>query len=144
DVFAIPGNHDWYDSLVSFTRLFGSKAKFAGCRAPQSRSYFALKLPHHWWLLGTDVQLGSDIDGPQVEYFQRVAQEMGPDDRIILCNAEPDWIYATAYWKYDADYNEGNLAFLEKEVLKGKVAVFLAGDLHHYERHVNADGTVHK
>ena len=28
DVFAIPGNHDWYDSLVSFTRLFCSRRWF--------------------------------------------------------------------------------------------------------------------
>ena len=24
-LFAIPGNHDWYDGLVAFTRLFVSK-----------------------------------------------------------------------------------------------------------------------
>ncbi len=29
-VYAIPGNHDWYDSLVSFTRLFCSGRWFAG------------------------------------------------------------------------------------------------------------------
>ncbi len=61
-LFAIPGNHDWYDSLVSFTRLFISKKFFAAWETPQRRSYFALKLPHDWWLVGTDVQLGSDID----------------------------------------------------------------------------------
>lgn len=150
-VFAIPGNHDWYDSLVSFTRLFISKHWFAGWWAPQSRSYFALKLPHGWWLLSTDVQLGSDIDEPQVGYFRKVAEQMRLQEtqektrvRIILCNAEPHWIYAKTYGKYDsAVYNENNFAFLEDKVLGRKVTVFLAGDLHHYRRHEvkEKDGT---
>ena len=141
-LFAVPGNHDWYDSLVAFTRLFCMKRWFAGWRTQQCRSYFAAKLPHGWWLLGTDVQLGSDVDAPQIEYFKQVADHLGPDDRIILCNAEPHWIYSAIYEGYDASvYNEGNLAFLEDRILGKKVSVFLAGDLHHYRRHEAEDGT---
>src|SRR3954451_15321995 len=97
EVFAIPGNHDWYDSLVSFSRLFCSKQSFAGWRTPQTRSYFALKLPGSWWLLGTDVQLGSEIDGPQREFFEAVAEGMTPKDKVIVCHAEPHWLYETIY-----------------------------------------------
>jgi calcineurin-like phosphoesterase family protein len=141
-VFAVPGNHDWYDNLVSFTRLFCSKQWFAGWQAPQSRSYFALRLPHGWWLIGTDVQLGSDIDGPQVEYFNKVAADMQDGDRVILCNAEPHWIYAHIYGEYNGEvYNESNLRFLEEKVFKRRISVFLAGDLHHYRRHAADDGT---
>ena len=82
-VFAVPGNHDWYDSLVSFTRLFCSRRWFGGWKTRQSRSYFALKLPHRWWLVGVDVQLDSDIDIPQVKFFKRIARRMGEGDRII-------------------------------------------------------------
>ena len=138
-VYAIPGNHDWYDSLVSFTRLFCSRRWFAGWQVKQTRSYFAAKLPRGWWLIGTDVQLGSDLDQPQVEYFESVAEKMGPDDRVILCDAEPHWIYAQTYGQIDSDYNENNLAFLERK-FGGKVAVFLAGDLHHYRRHEDPQG----
>jgi hypothetical protein len=137
-IFAIPGNHDWYDSLISFSRLFCSKRWFSGWRTRQSRSYFALKLPHGWWLLGTDTQLGSDIDAPQVEYFKGVAAQMQETDRIILCHAEPHWIYARMYEHLDAAYTETNLSFLE-EMLGKKVAVFIAGDLHHYRRHEATD-----
>jgi hypothetical protein len=140
-VYAIPGNHDWYDSLVSFTRLFCSRSWFAGWQAKQTRSYFAAKLPRGWWLIGTDVQLDSDLDDPQIEYFKSVAAQMNPEDRVILCNAEPHWIYAQIYGQSDSDYNENNLAFLESKVLNRKVAVLLAGDLHHYRRHEAADGT---
>jgi hypothetical protein len=138
-VYAVPGNHDWYDSLVSFTRLFCSGRWFAGWQTKQTRSYFAARLPRGWWLIGTDVQLDSDLDQRQVEYFESVADAMGPDDRVILCNAEPHWIYAQAYGQSDSDYNENNLAFLERK-LGGKVAMFLAGDLHHYRRHESPDG----
>lgn len=138
-VFAIPGNHDWYDSLVSFTRLFCQRRWFGGWKTRQSRSYFALKLPHNWWLIGTDVQLDSDIDYPQVKYFKQVAQKMEKDDRIILCTAEPHWIYDKLYKKYDSEINENNLAFLEEKIFCRKIAVFLSGDLHHYRRHATED-----
>ncbi|HEX8844702.1 MAG TPA: metallophosphoesterase [Pyrinomonadaceae bacterium] len=136
--FAIPGNHDWYDSLISFSRLFCSKRWFSGWRTRQSRSYFALKLPHDWWLLGTDMQLYSDLDAPQVEYFKGVAAKIKETDRIILCNAEPNWIYAPMYERLDSSYSESNLAFLE-QMLGKKIAVFIAGDLHHYRRHEATD-----
>lgn len=142
DMFAIPGNHDWYDSLVSFTRYFIDKDDIAGFPTPQPRSYFAIKLPHHWWLLATDTQLGSYIDGPQVEYFRRIAAMIDPGDSIILCNAEPVWIYDHLYKAVDPNADDRTLDFVERDVLKGKsVRVFLAGDLHHYRRHAADDRT---
>jgi hypothetical protein len=146
-LFAIPGNHDWYDSLVSFTRLFISKKYFAAWEAPQRRSYFALKLPHDWWLVGTDVQLGSDIDEAQREFFRSVAAEMGPDGRVILCNAEPYWVYAHEERnreKSETLAREGNLVYLQDNVFKGQIRVFIAGDLHHYRRHATEDDRFQK
>jgi calcineurin-like phosphoesterase family protein len=142
-VYAIPGNHDWYDSLVSFSRLFFRKNWLGGRQTNQSRSYFALKLPGGWWILAPDVQLDSDIDVPQVEYFQKVAKEIRDGDRVIICTAEPHWVYATLYGKNDANFTENNLAFLEKKIIgnKGKVAAFIAGDQHHYRRYQGPDGT---
>ncbi len=140
-VFAIPGNHDWYDSLVSFTRLFCSRRWFGGWKTRQSRSYFALKLPHNWWLIGTDVQLDSDVDIPQVRYFKHIASKMNKGDRIILCTAEPHWIYAKIYGKDDQNYSEDNLAFLENKIFcDQQIAVYLSGDLHHYRRHATDTG----
>jgi hypothetical protein len=140
-VYAIPGNHDWYDSLVSFTRVFIGKDWFGGWFAPQDRSYFALKLPQGWWLLGVDTQLGSDLDALQLEYFEKALEDMGEHDRVILCCAEPLWVLQAFYHHFDPEvYNESNLAYLNKEVLKGRVQVFIAGDLHHYRRHANEWG----
>lgn len=143
DVFAIPGNHDWYDSLVSFTRIFCSGRWFQGWRTRQKRSYFALKLPQRVWLIGADVQLGSDIDALQIQYFKKVAAQMQMGDRIIICTAEPHWVYATAYEDLDPEYNENNLRYFEKVLQRNGalIVAYVAGDLHHYRRHANDDGT---
>jgi hypothetical protein len=140
DVFAIPGNHDWYDSLVAFSRTFCRPERgFAACRTQQTRSYFALRLPHHWWVLGADLQLGDDLDEPQVQYFQRVAEALEQDARIILCVPEPQWIYERSVQE-DPSPDVAAMRFLEKNILKRRISVFIAGDLHCYRRHEAPDG----
>jgi hypothetical protein len=134
ELFAIPGNHDWYDGLVSFSRLFCQGRWLGGWQTRQRRSYFALRLPHRWWLWGVDIQLESDVDQPQVEYFRTVAQNMHPSDRVILVTAEPHWVYGNIY---DSEYQK-SLVFLEENIINSAGAslqVALAGDLHHYRRH---------
>jgi len=140
-VFAIPGNHDWYDSLVGFRRLFCTKRSFAGCKTGQTRSYFALKLPRQTWLLGLDIQLSSDIDGPQLSYFDQACAELKAGERVILLVPEPFWIFRTLY-PDDAGYSESNLNELKRRVEQSgaRVVAFLAGDLHHYTRFVATDG----
>ncbi|WP_437930513.1 calcineurin [Sorangium sp. So ce291] len=140
-LFAIPGNHDWYDGLMSFMRLFGQKRTLGAWKTLQSRSYFALKLPHGFWLLGVDIQLEADIDQPQIEYFCRLARhEMRDGDRVVLCTAEPDWVKGAIY---NPDL-QSNLAFFEKQLADARpgveVVARIAGDLHHYRRHESADG----
>ncbi len=140
NVFAIPGNHDWYDGLVSFSRLFCQERWLGGWKTRQGRSYFAIKLPHRWWLWGVDIQLESDIDEPQLRYFSQIAGRMQLGDRVILATAEPHWIYGNIY---DPKLLN-NLAFLEKNVIreqaKATLQVAIAGDLHHYRRHESTDG----
>ncbi|MBI4869440.1 MAG: hypothetical protein HY816_21070 [Candidatus Wallbacteria bacterium] len=157
-VFAIPGNHDWYDNLVSFTRLFCSRRWIGGWKSMQRRSYFAIRLPYGWWLFGIDVQLGSDIDAPQLAYFKGVVESMGADDRIVLCNAEPYWMHVKteheagrqggpkgratpeAPPEVEPAVDETSLEYLERKILKGRVALFIAGDLHHYCHRIRKDG----
>lgn len=112
-VFAIPGNHDWYDGLEAFTRLFCSDLGlrwFAGRLTRQKRSYFAIKLPNNWWLLASDGQLHSNIDTAQLQHFCNIAAEhMKEGDKVILSISEPVWIYAHKYKKYGAPYDESDL-----------------------------------
>jgi hypothetical protein len=58
ELFAIPGSHDWYDGLLNFTNVFCRGRSIGAWQTSQTRSYFALKLPHRWWLWGVDMQFG--------------------------------------------------------------------------------------
>lgn len=134
-MFAIPGNHDWYDGLTSFSRLFCQGRWIGGWKTKQTHSYFAIKLPHNWWLWGIDVQLESDIDYPQIEYFTNLAaKEMPAGAKIIIATAEPSW----AYLPMKGENAYENIRVLEKTTIDpyGHThMVGLAGDLHTYARY---------
>lgn len=141
-LYAVPGNHDWYDGLSAFMRLFCSDIggrRLAGWWTRQRRSYFVLKLPHRWWLVASDGQLQSDLDVPQIEHFREIAdRHMQPGDRVVLCLSQPAWIYAQKYRNMGRVFDETDLIYLREEVFARRgidVKVYLAGDLHHYRRH---------
>ncbi|WP_245871195.1 metallophosphoesterase family protein [Asanoa hainanensis] len=140
-LYAVPGNHDWYDGLTAFLRLFARQrdASLGGWRTKQSRSYFAVKLPADWWLLALDEQFGAYVDDPQLNYFEAAAREFGPDDKIILAVPEPSWVKAALEKSpeaYDAvDY------FIRTIIAPtgARVRLMLSGDLHHYARYSGVD-----
>lgn len=140
-VAALPGNHDWYDNLAAFSRLFVAQRRFGPFQTFQRRSYFAVKLPKGWWLVGADFQLGADVDAPQVEYFKCIVNEMQPDDRIILCVPEPSWSTSAVYPKQPGS-SDHNRQFIS-QLFGDRVCVYLSGDLHHYRRHTHPTSGVH-
>lgn len=135
DLFAIPGNHDWYDGLVAFSRRFTQFRSIGGWATRQSQSYFALRLPRNWWLWAADVLPGSDIDYGQREYFRQVAAGLQPGHRVILLSAKPDWIYGDIH----DPATESTVWYLEEQIKRRDATVYLwlAGDFHHYRRHEN-------
>lgn len=145
DVFTLPGNHDWYDGLVAFRRIFTRDPtlvdrRLGDGRLPQRRSFFALRLPHGWWLWALDVQLEADIDDVQLRFFADRAAALEAGDRIILCTAEPE------LGRTDPRCAR-NIGRLEALVAPrgARVAVYLAGDLHHYLHHRSeAEPPVHR
>ena len=143
-LYAIPGNHDWYDNLVAFTRLFINRRKIGKFRLQQTRSYFALKLPHGYWLVAPDVQLGSDIDYKQLEYFQQVIGKLPEDARIILCVAEPHWVTENEELRNGTEWEKRSTLLRELEQALhgtgGRIRAIVAGDLHHYRRHLGRVG----
>lgn len=143
-LYALPGNHDWYDGLTSFTRMYCQQRGIGGWVTRQTRSYFALKLPHGWWLWGVDVQLCSDIDQPQINFFEELAREaMAEGDKVILCSAEPSWVYRAL----GDEQAMHNLSFFREQLIaanQARVALMLAGDLHHYCHYTHPDGESHR
>jgi hypothetical protein len=138
-LFALPGNHDWYDGLTAFLRLFARRkdAHIGGWRTQQRRSYFAVKLPSNWWLFAIDEQFGAYIDDPQLLYFEKAAKEVGSEDRIILLTPSPTWVKAADRPDaYDA------VDYFIRTILAptgAHVRLIVSGDLHHYARYSGAD-----
>ena len=137
-LFAIPGNHDWYDGLTNFLKVFCQERNIGGWQTHQKRSYFAIKLPQRYWIWGIDVQLNADIDLPQKNYFRSMVKgAMQPGDRVILCTAEPSWIYKD---RYHTDESFDRLQYFEEELIHQngfELVATLTGDLHHYARYVD-------
>ena len=149
-LFALPGNHDWYDGLTSFIRLFCQSRGIGRWATCQTLSYFAIRLPSRWWLWGVDIQLESDIDRPQLEFFDAVAKKMleecgdGEPPRLILCTGQPTWTECGVEQRGRMGLRRpqprlfDNQAFFENEIIRRhgiRLVVSISGDLHHYMRY---------
>ena len=133
-LYALPGNHDWYDGLTGFLRLFGQRRWIGGWTTRQTRSYFAVQLPHRWWLWGMDVPPDQFVDEPQLRFFAQVlAQEARPGDRMVLAVPEPSWVGVEK--RPDACRN---IAYVERALLRPHgvhLELVVGGNLHHYARY---------
>jgi hypothetical protein len=139
-VYAIPGNHDWYDGLTNFIRLFcqgvDDRRWFGAWQTVQRRSYFSVELPHGWWLWGVDMALEDDLDPPQLAYFRAAAQTLKPRDRVILCVPTPSWLQKCEEHKLHSTRLQ-----IMIDIARGKFPAFarvpliISGDLHYYARH---------
>ena len=136
-LFAIPGNHDWYDGLASFVKQFCQGRWIGGWKTCQTRSYFALALPHGWHLWAVDVALGTDIDTGQLDYFDERARALEPGAQIVLCAAKPTWTETP----HDPTVNDV-LEYFGRTVIGDRAALrlTLSGDLHCYARYTADDG----
>jgi hypothetical protein len=141
-VYALPGNHDWYDGLVQFLALFSRREHLhlGGWRTHQRRSYFALQLTSTWWIWGMDSQLDDDMDQPQKDYFIAIAKGMDANSNIILCGPEPGWLYTRVVGNGSLkimDY----LAWIAINHCPGvRIPLVISGDTHHYSRYEGDDG----
>jgi hypothetical protein len=152
-LYAVPGNHDWYDGLTAFLNLFCWRQlagpwgvahpgrSIGGWQTQQTRSYFALSLPHDWWLWGTDIQLTEYIDQEQINFFEHVARHWMPEGaRLILCAGVPNWVYVDPD---DPEKSFTHFSFIEGLLHRvgrnQRLCVVLTGDSHHYSRYIEDD-----
>ena len=142
-ILLIPGNHDWYDGLVSFLASFcrSEPTAIGDWRTGQQRSYFAAKVSDDWWIWGIDIALVRDMDQPQSDYFVAIAKAMRPGANIILCSAEPGWYKAAeesdAFRTLTFISRIADHAKDEHDNKKDlKIPLVLSGDSHHYARYV--------
>lgn len=154
-VLAIPQNHDWFDSVTTFSRYFVGRAgrrDFVNADARQNRTYFAARLPQGWWILGLDFALRGDIDRNQYEAFcqlwdpRRAGPHISPGDSVILVYPEPYWTkplaadtppgYTRRYQRLEhlLEAAPSHPDDAERHGAGARIRLRLCGDLHHYAR----------
>ncbi len=149
-LFAIPGNHDWYDGLAAFDSLFCQNRdhllgkehgrRIGGWRCEQHRSYWAIRLPDNWWLWGVDIQFSKYLDAAQENYFRTIVDQMEGDHNIVLCIAEPHWLNAEFEGIDTVDSLHTIVRISQKKAKDPKkrnvrINAVLAGDWHHYSHY---------
>jgi hypothetical protein len=141
----VAGNHDWYDGLTTFLRLFCTTRAIGGWQTEQTRSYFIARLPHGWWMLGIDLAFDFFIDEPQMSFFRRAASELlSPGDKVILVTHHPSWLFdSTGEERTHSPLAMSNLQQFERDVIHQhglRMPLVLAGDIHNYNRYEREDG----
>ncbi|HEY3500128.1 MAG TPA: hypothetical protein VGK73_35805 [Polyangiaceae bacterium] len=134
----IPGNHDWYDGIDGFNRVFRRSppppegtsstppARPRGYAAVQQASYFAANLPGNWTFWAFDARGASDVDHRQRAFFHRL-----PSPRnLLLATPLPAVVYGTAA-DWTAEFIRDELTSPARDALR----LWYSGDLHHYARY---------
>lgn len=144
-VFGVPGNHDYYDSLIGFNRLFRAPDNphlaIADWQRRQNASFVALQLPFGWWFYGLDSQHGR-LDRRQRRFVQEQLDKHG-QKRVIVATPEPATVFDAVQPAAARPYRElglprpftGELAEMQKFPAADEIHLDLAGDVHHYARY---------
>lgn len=138
-VVAIPGNHDWYGGQEHFEGMFVHAQEFAGhWSAPQTERWWAVQLPHRWWLWGFDTALDNTVDDTQLEYFRQAAEQLHEGDHVIVCTPVPLWQLRQ---KREKEYSDLR-AMLAKLIHQrgAHTPLFLSGDSHFFAHYRRVDG----
>ncbi len=141
--YALPGNHDWYDSLSAFRDLFcrlRHPTNIGGWQCDQARSYFSLQLPHQWFVFAVDFgALAPGLDRLQEYYFDTQIAALPIGANIILLTADPIRVYEGIE---KPDVASAVTEFVMRIHTRcadpdrpPHVALYLSGDAHNYQRY---------
>jgi hypothetical protein len=167
DLVGIPGNHDYYNELSGFNRMFRAPmtgedgaphAKtpplaLLGFERRQTASYLALRFPFGWQLWGLDPE--DDLDTRQELFFRAqprpdklVLITPGPPiafGRVIierpLASAQAKLGLPMPYFAGDGPMRDGKPPdpSWPRAMAEGTCRLDLAGDMHHYARYGDDD-----
>jgi hypothetical protein len=147
-LYGIPGNHDYYDQLIGFGRMFRHPVTAPGQPGPggrtpplaipglervQEASYLAITLPWGWQLWGLDVNAW--LDARQEWYFRSLPSPR----KLILATPSPPIVHHAV--AIDAAHRDAvtrlDLApwFDGGQPTAGACRLDLSGDTHHYARY---------
>ena len=130
-IYAVPGNHDWYDGLEGFMACFcGLPEPLDGGRPPvQPAPYFVLDIgPLR--VVGIDVGILGRLDAEQGAWLRRVAYDR--DVPKLLVSGKP--IYANAAHDPLPIQGGGTVDDIVRDP-RARFVAALAGDVHNYQRY---------
>jgi hypothetical protein len=165
-IYGIPGNHDWYDELDGFARIFRAgpgpspsqgahqaerhlaarTIDLIGFRRRQHASHLAIALPWGWQLWGLDIDRG--LNEAQRRYFASHLRDSGagpqPPARLIVCTPSPPVVM---HQRNETPAHQDALTALglpriyagEAPVGEAPARLDLSGDTHHYARYLAPD-----
>jgi hypothetical protein len=158
-LLGLPGNHDWYDSLDGFGRLFRVWVSLAAAGGDQRRpqrqgpitlrgyvpvqdaSYFALRLPWQWDLWAVDIQKAKGyIDARQIAFFTTIdrrrpdSQTESETRKLILLNSIP--VVESGLRDPLGEHELDRIVETADATLpNSQLRLDLAGDTHNYQRY---------
>jgi len=155
-LLAIPGNHDYYDTLDGFARQFRPSCgvpaldseparnrlplDLPGYRREQQASYYSATLPFGWQLWGLDTELG--IDARQLAYFKGLSAD--PPEKLIVVTSRPVVVRGACATDRDhvavaCKHLRIAPAFRDPSLIDndpaGRLRLDLSGDVHMYQRY---------
>jgi hypothetical protein len=151
-LFAVPGNHDWYDSLEGFNRLLRipphgaapiAAIDLKGFQRAQRASYAAVDLPFGWSMLVVDSRIEHDVDYRQRQLFGEFLSEGGGRRRrrLIVATPRPPIVFGELQkWAPGLMHHLAAGVKLDIKPAANEARVYLSGDSHHYARHPVARG----
>ncbi len=157
-IFAVPGNHDYYDVIDGFNRQFRRPATpehgrrlaspqltIPGFERFQESSYVALHLPFDWWFLGLDTEV-SELDLRQQVFFFNLKDPVTGElpGKLIIATPEPTTVFRRCKPEDDKTLQAFKQLGLGRQflaceppelVVPPKIRLDLSGDVHHYARY---------
>lgn len=137
-LFSIPGSHDYHDGLDAYRRFLyavdrDTPRHLGAYEITQQQSYWVVRCPHDWLLVGVDLGASADLDEGQIRYVLdgiAAAVRDDPATRCVLILEKPVWLYGE-------DHHEAEtLCALESRIRElAPIEMVIAGDRHCYIRH---------
>lgn len=140
-LFAIPANHDLYDGLIGFNKVFmrprdASPHRLADFNRAQTASFVCLELPYQFRLIGLDSQDGK-LDHRQIQEARSWVGDAEHAAKLIVVTSQPSTVFSAYTPSSVRPFQDLGLPrpFLDSAVQSPAIHLDLSGDIHHYARY---------
>ncbi len=144
-LFAAPGYHRSKEGMAHFESFFCSAAAtnpaLGGWDTQQREPFFAVALPHRWWIWSVDIRTGEPLAVKQFNYFSQIAERLTADDKIVLVSAQENWLLPD----FDGWIEQDSLSKIVvlAEAAHARIVAVVNGGWFEYSHNTTAQGRLH-